>query len=454
MIRRLVVIGASGDLMERLLAPALATLRSRGALPDDFSVLGVALGNWDTPAFRLHIGAALEEHASQVDSAARDAFLGALSYARGDATSADDLRSALAGVDEPVAAYLALPPTILEPTVRALMEAGLPEGSRVAIEKPFGDDLESARVLNTLLHEAWAESALFRVDHFLAERAVQDLVSLRFANRLFEPIWNREHIERVEIVWEETLALEGRASFYDRTGALRDMIQSHLLQVLCPLAMEPPPSFDERDLRDGKVELLRAVRRLTPVEVEKQTVRARYTRGSIEGREVPSYVDEVGVDAARGSETFAQVVLHVENPRWQGVPFVLRTGKALGRNRREIVVHLLRAGGSAFGGAEPVGNVLRLGFVPATVALRLNVSEADNLGALEQVALASTLGESVLSPHAHVLLDFLGGGSTLSVRNDAAEESWRIVEPILDAWAAGSSPLGEYEAGSDGPQAE
>ena len=220
------------------------------------------------------------------------------------------------------------------------------------------------------------------------------------------------------------------------------------------MAMEPPRSLDERGLRDRKVELLQSVRRPTPAEVDTRTLRARYTRGAVEGHDVPSYVDEVDVDAARGTETFAQVEFRVENARWQDAPFVLRTGKALGRNRREIIVHMRQPSASVFTRAVPTANVLRVGFVPATVALRLNVGEADDPGALEPVEFERELGDSALSPHAHVLLDFLGGGSTLSVRNDAAEECWRIVEPIIDAWAAGASPLREYEAGSEGPQAE
>ena len=213
------------------------------------------------------------------------------------------------------------------PTLEALARASLPQG-RVVIEKPFGEDLASAQALNRLLHQSFPENAVFRIDHFLHLQTVQNVLGLRFANRIVEQLWNRDHVERVEIVWDESLTLEGRASYYDRAGALKDMIQNHLLQLLCLVGMEAPLTLDERTLRDRKIDVLRAVRRLSPEEVEQYTVRARYTAGRIGERQVPSYADEEGIDPARGTETFAQVTLWVDNWRWAGVPFVLRSGKA------------------------------------------------------------------------------------------------------------------------------
>lgn len=449
MIRQLLILGASGDLTARYLVPALAALQQSGELPADCSIIGMARTDWDSPHFRSEMSAALLEHAPDVDATARATTVEAMTYLMGDVTDASDLRAALEQTDGPVAVYLALPPTVLAATLRALIAVGLPEGSRIAIEKPFGHDLRSAQELNELLHGAFPEPAIFRIDHFLAEQAVRSLFGLRFANRLLEPTWRREHIERVEIVWEETLALEGRAGYYDSTGQLRDMIQSHLLQVLCFVAMESPASLDEFDVRDRKVELLHAVRRLTPEEVDAKTVRARYTAGLIAGSAVPSYVDEVGVDPARETETFAQVELSIDNERWAGVPFVLRTGKAMEHERFEISVYfrpLALLGYAA--GAAPAGNLLRLYFEPASITLSLAVNAVGDLYAMEPVDLMAELTPPDLPPYARILRGILQGQMELAVRDDEAEASWSIVEPIVDAWARGHSPLREYAAGT------
>ena len=246
------------------------------------------------------------------------------------------------------------------PTLEALSRASLPQGSRVVIEKPFGEDLASAQALNRLLHQSFPENAVFRIDHFLHLQTVQNVLGLRFANRIVEQLWNRDHVERVEIVWDESLTLEGRASYYDRVGALKDMIQNHLLQLLCLVGMEAPLTLDERTLRDRKIDVLRAIRRLSPQEVEQYTVRARYSAGRIGECQVPNYADEEGIDPARGTETFAQVTLWIDNWRWAGVPFVLRSGKALGRERREIAVHFRPVPHLAFEANDPPPNVLRL----------------------------------------------------------------------------------------------
>ena len=448
MIRRLVILGASGDLTARYLVPALAALLARGDLPDGFTIIGVARTDWDSARFRRAMDIALTEHAPHLDAVVREAVTNTMTYHRGDATSVLDLRTALQPADEPTVVYLALSPAIVGATLRALIDATLPDGSRVVVEKPFGESLRSAQELNELLHQALPESALFRIDHFLAEQAVQNLLGLRFANRMLEPLWGREHIERVEIVWDETLTLEGRAGYYDSAGALRDMIQSHLLQVLCFIAMEPPSSLNERDLRDRKVDLLRAVRRLTPDEVGRDTVRARYTRGQIGGRSVPSYVQEKGVDPARGTETFAQVELPIDNDRWAGVPFLLRSGKALRSDRFEIAVHFRAPAHLPFDGSgTAVGNVLRLRFEPADVTFSLTTNATGDLGALHALDVTGSLPALDLPPYARLLLDILRGENGLSIRDDEAEESWRIVEPILDAWSTGRSPLREYPAG-------
>jgi glucose-6-phosphate 1-dehydrogenase len=375
-----------------------------------------------------------------------------LEYRRADVTAPAELAKVLGAVRDPLVAYLALPPPVYAATVRALAAAGLAEGSRIVVEKPFGEDLASAQALNRLLHGLLPEAAVFRMDHFLGKQTVQNILGLRFANRVFEPLWNRTHIARVDIVWDEALALEDRATYYDSAGALRDMVQNHLLQILCLVGMEPPTSLDERDLRDRKVDLLRAVRRLSPEEVARLTVRARYGAGRIGEREVPAYVDEPGVDPTRGAETFAQVTLAIDNWRWAGVPFCLRTGKALARDRREIAVHFQPVPHLVFDQAtDPPPNVLRFQLDPDRMSLAVNINGPVDPFTLEEAELDLELAPHELPAYARLLLDVMHGDPTLSIRADEAEESWRIVEPILRGWDAGLVPLGEYPAGSANP---
>lgn len=452
MIRRLVVFGAGGDLTSRLLLPSLARLHEAGALPEGFRLVASGREHLSTEAFRDRLSSKLEDHAGSVAVSSRKALLAALKYRRADATHPRDVAGVVKASGEPVVAYLALPPSVYPKAVEALAAAGLPEGSRIAVEKPFGHDLASARALNASLHRHFGEEAVFRVDHFLHKQTAQNVLGLRFANQVFEPIWNARHVDRVEIVFEETLGLEGRAGYYDATGALSDMIQNHLLQLLALIGMEPPATFDERDLRDRKYEVLRAVGGLTPEEVEKGTVRARYTAGRVGGRPVPAYAHEEGVEPERGTETFAQVKLTVENWRWAGVPFLLRTGKALWQDRRFLAVHFKPVPHLAFGQSEhPVPNVLRLDLGPDRVSLGVNVNGEGDPFDLERAELDADLAPQELPAYARLLVDILEGDATLSIRNDEAEESWRIVEPILEGWRAERSPLLEYAAGSQGP---
>jgi glucose-6-phosphate 1-dehydrogenase len=447
MTHRLVLFGASGDLTSRKLMPALARLHEVGMLTPDFAVLAIARDDWG----RHRLRESLERHAGDVGLQSRDALLSMVEYRRADVTDRAQVAEALQPNRQPIIAYLALPPRIFLPSIEALSGAGLPQGSRVVIEKPFGEGLAQAQELNRLLHRSFPENAVFRVDHFLHLQTVQNVLGLRFANRVFERLWNRDHIERVEIIWDESLTLEGRASYYDQAGALKDMIQNHLLQLLCLVGMEAPLTLGERDVRDRKVDVLRAIRRLSPQEVEHHTVRARYTAGLIGQREVPSYTDEKGIDPARATETFAQVTLWLDNLRWAGVPFVLRSGKALSRERHEIAVHFRPMPHLAFEANEPPPNVLRLLLEPDRVIFGLNLNCPGTPFALERVDLAADRTSGVLPAYARLLLHILEGDSTLSIRDDEAEESWRVVEPILDAWARGRSPLREYPAGSAGP---
>jgi glucose-6-phosphate 1-dehydrogenase len=449
MSHRLVIFGASGDLTSRKLMPALAQLHAAGQLPPGFSVLGIARDDWGTHRLRE----ALERYASDVSLQSRNALVSVVEYRRAEVTDPGQVIAALQPLREPIIAYLALPPRVFLPTLEALSRASLPQGSRVVIEKPFGEDLASAQELNQLLHQSFPENAVFRIDHFLHLQTVQNVLGLRFANRIVEQLWNRDHVERVEIVWDESLTLEGRASYYDRAGALKDMIQNHLLQLLCLVGMEAPLTLDERTLRDRKIDVLRAVRRLSPQEVEQYTVRARYSAGRIGESQVPNYADEAGIDPARGTETFAQVTLWIDNWRWAGVPFVLRSGKALGRERREIAVHFRPVPHLAFEANDPPPNVLRLLLEPDRLAFGMNLNRPGAPFPLERIELGVDFTSEGLPAYGRLLLQILEGDCTLSIRDDEAEESWLVITPILDGWARGQAPLLEYPAGSDGPTA-
>jgi glucose-6-phosphate 1-dehydrogenase len=429
-IKRLVVFGGTGDLMGRYLLPGLAALQARGQLPDGFEVVGGSREDLDDEQYRSWAADWLKDKSDGVEP-----LLEALRYHRLDLNAEDGAAPFVAG-DDPVAVYLALPPAVFPAAVSALYRAGLPHDSRVVLEKPFGEDLESARSLNRLLAEQLDERHVFRVDHFLAMSTVQNILATRLANRVLEPIWNGVHIEEIEIVWDESLALEGRAGYYDSVGALKDMVQNHLLQLLCLVAMEPPVSLGERDLRDRKVDVLRSVRPLDDEAVAKHTRRARY-RG---------YVDEDGVSPEHGTETFAEVVLQIDSWRWSGTRFRLRTGKAMGHDRMEIVVHFRPIPHHPFEQA-PVPNRLHFGLEPEGLSLELTGTGA-TLG-LVPLTLSAEMQEPELPAYGRILLDVLRGDATLSIRGDEAEEAWRILTPVIDGWSRDVTPLEEYDAGSD-----
>jgi glucose-6-phosphate 1-dehydrogenase len=472
MIERLLLFGATGDLAGRFLLPALAELYDEGKLPDGFRVVGAAREEWDDEAFRHHAARRLEQHAAtDVSAASREALVRSLRYRKvdfGDPASVAEAVAAASGESvagawaEPVAAYLALPAAVFAPAVRALDAIGLPSGSRIVLEKPFGEDLESAVELNRLLARVAGvagEQAVFRVDHALALATVQNLLGVRLANRVLEPVWNSTHIEQIDILWDETLAMEGRVSYYDKTGALKDVIQNHLLQILCLIAMEPPISLDERDFRDRKLDVLRAVRPLTREDVVSRTRRGRYTAGKLastggaDGRVVPDYVEEEGVDPERDTETFAEVVLELEGWRWTGTRFLLRTGKALAQRRKEAVVRFRPVPHLPFGeDTEPAANELRIGLDgPYDFALSLTGWATGPPSHLAPLTLDADLSAPELPAYSRVLMDVLKGDITRSIRGDEAEQAWRVLTPVLQAWAEDRVPLEEYRAGSGGP---
>jgi len=448
MIQRLVIFGATGDLTARYLLPGLAALRTTGELGDDFELIATAREGWDDQQFRAWAVGQLDRHAEGLPAADRTAVVAASRYQRADIGDPASI-AAVIGADQPVAAYLALPPAVFPAAVSGLHEAGLPAGSRIVLEKPFGEDLDSAIALNKLLAEVLPEQAIFRVDHFLAMTTVQNLLGTRLANRLLEPLWNSSHIAEVEILWDESLALEGRAGYYDGVGALKDMVQNHLLQLLCLVAMEPPISLGERDLRDRKVDVLRSVRPPAGDDIVRQCRRARYLAGRAGSHDVPAYVNEDGVDPAHHTETFTEVELALDNWRWPDTIFRLRTGKALARDRKEVVVHFRPVPHLAFAG-DAVPNQLSFGLDPEDLRLGLTGIGA-HATTLAPLTMATRLQPPALPAYGRLLHAVLTGDAALSIRGDEAEQSWKVVAPILSAWAKDLVPLEEYPAGSDGP---
>lgn len=450
MIGRIVLFGASGDLTSRLLMPAVAELAEAELVPPRLTIVGSAVDHWSTDDFREHIGQGLEAHASNVSPIARDAVVRMLSYRPADVTSSDDVAGVIGAEHDDTLVYLALPSGLLESALQALAAAGLGAGDAIAIEKPFGTDLASAQRLNEILHKQMPEPTVFRVDHFLSDELVRRVLVLRFLNRVFEPTWNAVHVDHVDISWLEALTLEGRASYYDRAGALKDMVQNHLMEAMALVLMEQPARIDADSFRGARVEALRAVATPSADRIGADTIRARYTEGSIRSRRVPSYVDEPGVDPSRSTETYASVTLEVDNARWAGTPFTLRSGKAMAENSAEIAVHfrpLPRYLADRMPGVEP--NVLRLGLMQPYVRLGATLNALDPR--TRELELHSTAPRR--TPYANLLLEMLRGDPTLFIRGDETEEAWRIVDPVAAAWAAGSVPLQSYPAGGPPPSA-
>ena len=450
----LIVLGATGDLTARYLLPAVAHLIGLGEL-DDLRLVGVATDDLDDDGFRDHVAARLDEHAEHVAAEHRSAAAAGTTYVRGDVTDPATLRAALDGVpdseDAPVIFYLALPHGLFQPVVEALGQCELPAGVRVVVEKPFGEGLQGARSLNAALAAVLPEDRVFRIDHFLAKQTVLNLLGLRFANRIFEPLWSHAHISSVDIVFDETVDAQARAAYYDKAGALRDMVQNHLLQMLTLVAMEPPASMSPLDLSARKVDVLRSVRPMGREDVDRHTARARYTAGEVQDRAVDAYLDAPGVDRGRETETYVDLTLHVDNWRWSGVPFRLRTGKALAEDRRHVVVRFRDVPHHAFTMGDATTNELRLELDPDRMSLRLNVNGIGDPFALESVDLDTELARQDPSPYGQLLLAILEGDTRLSARAAEAEESWRIVEDVLSAWEGGAAPIQEYAAGSSGP---
>ena len=449
MIERMVLFGASGDLTSRLLMPAVAQLAEAGQLPQPFTIVGSATRDWSCDDFRQHIAEALGKY-STAAPATHDDVVRMLSFQAADVTEPGDVRRLIGGDHPDTLVYLALPPRLLPSVLPALAASTLGGSDALAIEKPFGTDLASARHLNELLRIQLPEPTVFRIDHFLSNELVHRVMVLRFLNRVFEPTFNAVHVERVDVSWLENLTLEGRAAYYDGAGALKDMVQNHLMEVLALLLMEQPARLDADSHRAVRVEALRAVAAPTPQRMCRDTVRARYTAGAIGSRQVPSYVDEPGVDPGRDTETYASLTVDVDNPRWAGVPFTLRSGKALEAESAEIAIHfralpqyLLRQ----WPGVEP--NALRIGLTDPYVRLTTTLNGAASTAETRELEARSTTPR--FSAYAHLIRHMLDGDPTLFIDGDEAEEAWRIIDPVLNAWSAGAVPMQEYPAGGAPP---
>lgn len=441
----LFILGASGDLTSRLLLPSLAALLSKH--PDRrVSLRGAGSDKWDAGVWRDAVNGAFADAPDALE------LVEIGDYLQADVTDADDVASLVKSLEPSTVLYFALPPAVTAAAIDAMAGATLPEGTVLAMEKPFGEDEASARELNEKLLALVPEQQIFRVDHFLGRSTLLNLLGVRLANRIWEPVWSAEHVDHVLIRFDESVALEGRARYYDKAGAMIDMIQSHLLQVLALLAMDPPATLGERDLRDAKAAVLRATH-VFGDDVAASSRRAQYTAGRVGDRDLPSYSDEDGVDAARQTETLAEVVFEIANDRWAGVPFVLRSGKALPKKWSEIVVTFkpVRHVPPGLDGVPADGGRLTFSLGPDEMSLRLHVTGGEDPFALREENLLADLGEGQQRSYEEVLEELLDGDVALSVRADEAEECWRIIQPVRDAWASDAVPLEKYAAGSKGP---
>jgi glucose-6-phosphate 1-dehydrogenase len=470
----LVIFGATGDLAKRKLLPAIYNLAHEGALPEQFNLIGVSRGEMSDEEFQEGAREAIAEFSRRdADDKVLKALTERFRYVTGsfdDEDMYERLGKALdefdddAGIEFNRLFYLSTAPNFFPVIAEALGEHGLNdnEGSevRIIVEKPFGTDLESAKELNRRVLGHFDESQVFRIDHYLGKETVQNMLVLRFANMIFEPLWNRSYVDYVQITAAEDMGIGSRAGYYDKSGALRDLIQNHMLQLLMILSMEPPVSFSADEVRDEKVKVLHAIPAPDPEEVPNMAVRAQYEEGASAGDEAKGYLDEDDVPDDSTTETYAAVRLMVDNWRWAGVPFYLRTGKRLARKITEIAVTLKPVPHLAF---QQQGS---LGVEPNQLVLTVQPNEGVSLSlvakipgarmAVRPVNMEFLYGTSFMSqsPEAYerLIMDTMRGDATLFARNDEVEAAWAICDPILKAWEEDDSPLPKYEAGNAGPK--
>jgi glucose-6-phosphate 1-dehydrogenase len=474
-----VIFGASGDLTKRKLIPALYNLALEKRLPERFAVVGYARSEMSHEAFREKMRAAVREFSRTglKDESAWEQFAATLYYVSGDYEEPKDYQNLREFVDQfdrgsrvlPVRVlYLAIPPDLYATVAQHISAVGLAtketDGeprTRVVFEKPFGTDLETARELNRRVHEALDERQVYRIDHYLGKETVQNIMVFRFANSVFEPIWNRRYVDHVQITAAETVGVENRGGYYDRAGVVRDMFQNHLLQLLCLTAMEPPVGFSADAVRDEKMKLLRGVRPLAPDEVFKSAVRGQYGRGKINGREVPAYREEPGVAKDSTTETYAAIKLLIDNWRWESVPFYLRSGKRLAKRVTEIAIQFKRPPMLMFQACavdEVSPNVLVMRIQPDEgISLTFEVKPPGPDICVSPLSLdfkyEQAFGSSPPEAYETLLEDCIEGDSTLFTRHDWVELAWYLMDPIIKTWSE-TKPTNfpNYEAGSWGPK--
>jgi glucose-6-phosphate 1-dehydrogenase len=481
-----VIFGASGDLTKRKLIPALYALATQGLLPNGFGVVGAGRTEITDEQFRGAMREAVVAYARvPFNQGTWTTFAAGLRYAQVDfdsPTGLDGLQTLLDQVDLDTGTagnriyYLSIPPSGIGTVARRLAEAGMSGAPaairRLVVEKPFGRDLASGRALNEELHRSFDESQIYRIDHYLGKETVQNLLVFRFANGIFEPVWNRQYIDHVQITVAESIGVEGRGAFYEESGALRDIVQNHIMQLVALVGMEAPANFAPETMRDEKVKLLRAIRPLHPDDALQRTVRGQYGPGWVDGERVDGYRQERGVAPDSLRETYAALKLDIDNWRWAGTPFYLRAGKRMPRRATEIAIQFRRVPHSPFRGnvATPVARPAPGGIDPNLLVLRIQPDEGITLrfGAkvpgqamrIRNVNMDFLYGSAFItqSPEAYerLLLDCMLGDATLFAREDEVEEAWRVCTAVLDAWRAhppARDELPNYEAGTWGPEA-
>ena len=463
----LTIFGATGDLAQRMLLPSLYGLQRDGLLPKDLRILGTARSELDAQGFRDSVAATIENRvaASERDEASLRALLERLDYCAAgvdDEASMNTLADTIAAArNGDVVYHLSTAPRFYAPICEALGQRGLGgAGTRVLLEKPIGHDLASAIAINDGVTRVFDEDRVFRVDHYLGKEGVQNLISLRFGNALFEPLWNARHIEQVQITVAETVGVEGRGGYYDSSGAMRDMLQNHLLQLLCLTAMEPPSHFDPSAVRNEKLKVLRSLRLIGRNEVASESVAGQYTAGAVDGVAVPGYLTDLG--HASHTETFVALRAHIDNWRWSGVPFYLRTGKRMPRRCTEIYLQFRAVPHSIFAtsGVRVEPNAMVILLQPEEriqLTLMHKTPGLDRNGLrLSQVALDLDVDEQFAAhrrrlSYERLYLDAIEGNGTLFVRRDETEAAWQWVDAIFDGWKASGSTPKPYPAGTWGP---
>ncbi|CAM2194005.1 glucose-6-phosphate dehydrogenase [Paraburkholderia sp. A1RI_3L] len=460
-----VLFGGTGDLSMRKILPALYEAHRAGLLAEAGKIVAVARHEDNRDAYLAWVNEHVKPHVSKngLDEAAWTSFLERVLYVKLDLSRPEDfgvLRDAVGTLPGIRVFYLATGPSLFVPICRALASVGLNENARIVLEKPLGYDLRSSNAINDAVGEIFAEGQIYRIDHYLGKEPVQNLLALRFGNALFEPLWRREWVESIQITIAEELGVEGRGDFYDNTGALRDMVQNHLLQLLSIIAMEPPHSMDADAVRDEKLRVLRSLKPIDPRDISKVAVRGQYHAGGIRGTPVPAYSTEKGVKPDSTTETFVALKVEIENWRWAGVPFFLRTGKRLADRVAEIVVNFRPVPHSALGATalRPGANRLVIRLQPNETirlyCLAKQPGEGMNLASVHlDLAFDQFFREGQMEAYQRLLLDVISGRLALFVRRDEQEAAWRWVEPILGEWANSNKPPKPYAAGTWGPAA-